>query len=315
MQARVPDGLQDRIYRAVAPGVDREAAQAKAAESPTAHFAQQELGDGMRDQYLTPEKQQDNPTAEAERNMSDALWGYEFKRILSQQSTTGEVSELMSAVRQAAEATPPSKFGWVAAVRDHVAKLMNFLRGNGAGETARQLDRLHAELDRIVKNAKPDENSPTGAPTEIKDAGGGPNGSDPGVIASSPEHLSAERIRDQIASGFSERPRAALASHLIGAHYEKAAGDPGMKPEAAAQLRARAVAHVGREMQARGVSADDAARPYGPEGWVQTGRSVSLRVPETASFPNWPAPTTKFSPPTWPAKFRNKSAPGWEPIP
>jgi len=58
MQARVPDGLQDRIYRAVAPGVDREAAQAKAAESPTAHFAQQELGDEMRDQYLTPEKQQ-----------------------------------------------------------------------------------------------------------------------------------------------------------------------------------------------------------------------------------------------------------------
>jgi len=57
MQARVPDAFQDRLYKAVAPDVDRQAAQAKSAESPTAHFAMQELGDGMRDQYVTPEKQ------------------------------------------------------------------------------------------------------------------------------------------------------------------------------------------------------------------------------------------------------------------
>lgn len=58
MMDRVSPDAQAKIAKMVAPDVDWDAAKAKAAESPTAHFAQQELGDAMRDQYLPAEKQQ-----------------------------------------------------------------------------------------------------------------------------------------------------------------------------------------------------------------------------------------------------------------
>jgi hypothetical protein len=83
--------------------------------------------------------------------MSGTQLGYEYKRILSQNEQTGEVSELAEVTKDEAEKAPNSgDDGWVRQVMRSLKRMGNWLRGNGGGETARQLDALRVELEKIT---------------------------------------------------------------------------------------------------------------------------------------------------------------------
>jgi len=168
---------------------------------------------------------------------------------------------------------------------------------NGAqrvADAARRMipETLHARNDGVAAETqamKPPPAPKSGArigPAEIAAAPAEETPSEPGhkpVLASSPEPTPVERIRDELASGLVEAPKMALASHLFGAPHETT-DRLGLSPEAAAQLRARAVAHVGHEMQARGVSPENAAQallpgvlgPDGPVGFAARARDEIL---------------------------------------
>ena len=92
----------------------------------------------------------DNPHA-GTAWMSGTQLGYEYKRILSQNTQTGEVSELADVTKAAAErAARSGNGGWVHAVMGSLKRMADWLRGAGGAETARQLDALHAELAKII---------------------------------------------------------------------------------------------------------------------------------------------------------------------
>ena len=94
--------------------------------------------------------------------MSGTQLGYEYKRILSQNAQTGEVSELADVTKAAAErAVRSGNGGWVRAVMRSLKRMADWLRGAGGRETARQPEALHAELAKIIAGeGAPPRNAP-----------------------------------------------------------------------------------------------------------------------------------------------------------
>jgi hypothetical protein len=109
---------------------------------------------------LPPEIQEATRHAYSRNNPSDTSaltpqqLGYEFKRILSQHTDTGDVTELTDVTREAAQkAAESGNTGWVRAIMDHIGRMVDWLRGSAGGEAGRQLDALRTELARIVGSA------------------------------------------------------------------------------------------------------------------------------------------------------------------
>lgn len=96
----------------------------------------------------------DNPGSEI-AGMTGVQFGREYKRILSQNEKTGQVSELAEVTKEAAtKAMQEGRSGWVAALMGHIKRMADWLSGNKGGETARQLNALHDELQGILDSVE-----------------------------------------------------------------------------------------------------------------------------------------------------------------
>ena len=172
------------------------------------HSLPPEIQDATRRVYA-----RDNPTSEIAGKSATQL-GYEYKRILSQHDQTGEVSEMAeitkAAAEKAAQAVPHDRDGnggWVRGVMDSLKRMANWLRGNAGAQTARQLDALHFELEKITSG---EPLAPTD-PSDLNSQSLGRPGyeSDPAeTLASSPakSRSSTSRQRPESTGSGNEEP-------------------------------------------------------------------------------------------------------------